>query len=202
MLAVLACTAGRAARPSVSPCRGGSVAAMLMQDGSEAAGPWAKLQKGIKTVTGRSFETAANKIFDAADSNEDGSIDSEETYELVLKLYCQVNRRAPIKPPTKEAVNVLFSQVDVDANGGLTRQEFGRFCRLLIGRAAVRIAGFNVVRFGVAPLAAAAIASNYALLPIVRTLLSVVFIAFLGNLALAAVDSIEGLLNRDDPVGL
>ena len=156
-----------------------------------------QLQQQVVQLTGNSLEAAASRIFDEADVNDDGVVDAKEAYELVLKLYCWINRRAPLQPPTKDVMEQLFLQADVDSNGKLSREEFTGFCRELSGRAAVRIVGFNAIRFGVAPIIAAKLAADW-LLPGVdpaleQTALTIIFIAFLGNIALATVDALENI---------
>jgi len=156
-----------------------------------------QVQRKLEFLTGKGFEAAASKIFNEADTNKDGQVDVKETYELVLKFYILINRRAPIKPPSKEVILQLFNAYDKDVSGKLTKKEFCGFCSNLVGRAAVRIAGFNAVRYAVAPLLAAKIASEW-VLPILDpsiqlTLLTLFFVAFLGNVILAAVDALEVL---------
>jgi hypothetical protein len=96
-----------------------------------------------------------NKIFDDADSNKDGTISFAECYELVLKLYININRQAPIPPPSRRIVHQLFIKEDISRDQRLQREEFGKLARCLGSRAATRLAAHKVVTLIGAPLLAA-----------------------------------------------
>ena len=42
----------------------------------------------------------------------------------MLQLYILINRNAPIEPPTREAVDVLYKRADADGNGYLDYEQF------------------------------------------------------------------------------
>ena len=50
------------------------------------------------------FSDHAERLFLGADLDSDGVLSLNEVYELVLKFYIDVNRRAPIPPPSRQQV--------------------------------------------------------------------------------------------------
>lgn len=70
------------------------------------------------------FSQYVDELFEHADTNKDGHVYFAEVYELVLKLYIYINRQAPIPPPSKEEVIILYLEADKTQNNRLTKEEF------------------------------------------------------------------------------
>jgi len=102
--------------------------------------------------TGLPHAKLVDKVFLESDTNEDGKIDFAETYELILQLYLRLNRRAPIPPPGKQSIRLIFDDCDVDQSGFIERKEFGRLVRILMRRAFWRMASHQSVTLLGAPL--------------------------------------------------
>ena len=51
----------------------------------------------------------------------------DELYELVLKMYINLNRQAPVPPPTRETVKDLYHQADADGSNSIDQKEFRKF---------------------------------------------------------------------------
>jgi hypothetical protein len=158
-------------------------------------------------ITQSRFDRMVNKIFDDADSNKDGSISFAECYELVLNLYININRQAPIPPPSRRTVHQLFIKEDISRDQRLQREEFKKLARVLGSRAATRLAAHKVVTLIGAPLLAAYVVRRLTgkewlpafaawvvpdsleekVLPVItsknfcRTVLIVIFVSTLGN---------------------
>ena len=153
--------------------------------------------------------------FDDADSNRDGSVDRRELYVMVLKLYVQINRRAPARPPTRQQVDAHFAAADTDRNGRLSKDEFIKFSTGMCRRAAIRVVAHKVITVFGAPYLATTLVkqlrgSNSLLLfgerivptrfhamvlteTFCLTGLTVVFVASLGNAAFEALDAFFAL---------
>lgn len=151
-----------------------------------------------------------DKIFQQADSNNDGTVDLAETYELVLRMYLFLNRKAPIPPPTKEAIQLVFKTADVNRDNRIDREEFTSIMSILTRRAIWRLLSHKSVSFIGAPLLAESIvrlfhARKWGLqfitahapsnmvpaltsISVWRTVLLVVFVKSLGNLVLGMVN--------------
>lgn len=166
-----------------------------------------------------------DKIFDDADTNQDGSISTSETYELVLKMYVKINRKAPIPPPSREKVQELFRGADADRSGRLSRDEFRSLALVLASRASTRLVAHKIVTIVCAPLLAVEVvrislgkewvrkladrvlpervtgvkvAGMVRKAEFWRTALTVGFVVTLGNLMLAAMDLVLDLTQRKD----
>lgn len=100
----------------------------------------------------------AAKLFQEADLNKDGTLDMGEVYDLVLKFYIDINRTAPIPPPSRSKVLTLLrkSKSDKDNSGTIDEQEFERLLATLYGVASSRVVAHKIVSNVVAPLAAVA----------------------------------------------
>ena len=94
------------------------------------------------------------KVYDNADTNKDGSIAFNEAYEMVLRLYIEINRQAPINPPSRAKIQRIFSLSDKNQNNRIQREEFTQLAHLLWERALVRIVTCKVVSLVGAPLVA------------------------------------------------
>mmetsp|Transcript_28039 Transcript_28039/g.41410 ORF Transcript_28039/g.41410 Transcript_28039/m.41410 type:complete len:230 (+) Transcript_28039:34-723(+) len=162
------------------------------------------------------FHKVVQKIFDDADTNHDGKINQSEFYELVLKLYLKINRKAPINPPSRESATQLFRYYDKDKSNTITRDEFVALATRLGQRAFIRIATFQVFKMLVSPLlaeylvrklagkawlnrlAAAIVPDRFEgkVIPIIssatfgRTILIILFMSTLGKTALVTVNMI------------
>jgi len=100
------------------------------------------------------FAKKLAKIWDEADTDHDGTLSPDEVYELVLKFYIKVNRQAPINPPTRDRVMLLFAQADVSQTGRLDYSEFVRLIRTMYARASSRVLVHKVIQMIFAPLMA------------------------------------------------
>lgn len=160
------------------------------------------------------YDRLINRIFDDADSNKDGTISFAECYELVLKLYININRQAPIAPPSRRVVHQLFIKEDISHDKRLQRDEFRNLARTLGSRAAARLAAHKAVTLIGAPLLAAYAVRKLAgqdflpklaawivpdrweekVLPVItsknfcRTVLIVVFVSTLGNFVFKTIN--------------
>jgi hypothetical protein len=121
------------------------------------------------TIAGKSISTTkshidrfVDKIFDSTDVNHDGTISFQEAYEGVLKFYITLNRQAPIPPPTREKVLLLYQQADMTRNNKLDREEYGRLLRTTVRRAFARLAAHKTLTIVGAPLLAELIVQKLA----------------------------------------
>lgn len=99
-------------------------------------------------------EKVLKKIFDSADSNKDGTVTQQDVYELVLKFYIHVNRKADIPPPSRAKINYLYQQCDTDHSGRLDFQEFRRLMRTVYRRASARLLAHKMFSILCAPVMA------------------------------------------------
>lgn len=152
---------------------------------------------------------------------KDGVISVDEIYELVLKMYIQLNRQAPVPPPTRETVKLLFRKADIDGSNTLDRSEFRKLMGMIYSRAAVRIVIAKISKVVLAPLLALQavgsvsssawwraniiqrIPERYGLLlnpNLWRTVLTVFFVITLGRAILAVLnlflDAVYGVKRR------
>lgn len=159
-----------------------------------------------------SFQKFADRLFENADVNKDGTLDMNETYEMVLKLYVKLNRKAAIPPPSREKVQQIFQSTDHNGDNRISRQEFNALASILGRRALARLVAHRVVTLTGAPLLATLVVAKLRgrvflcrlanwivpdrFLPVAcsasfwRTLLVVVFVASLGNCVLGCVNFI------------
>jgi hypothetical protein len=93
-----------------------------------------------------------DKMFKDTDVNHDGTISFQEVYEGVLKFYIKLNQQAPIPPPTRDKVILLFLQADDSHTYSLDREEYASLLRKLLRRALFRLAVQKVVTLVGAPL--------------------------------------------------
>jgi hypothetical protein len=77
-----------------------------------------------------------------------------EVYELVLKFYIDINRMAPIPPPSRQRVLSLLRKADKDKSGNLDQQEFERLLSTLYARASSRVLTYRFISNLCAPLCA------------------------------------------------
>jgi hypothetical protein len=100
------------------------------------------------------YDRFLQNVFTHADSNSDGRIALNETYEWVLRLYVQINRQAPINPPTMAQVERLVAVMDKNQDSTIGQDEFRALANLFVRRAAVRVAANKILTLLVAPLLA------------------------------------------------
>jgi hypothetical protein len=100
------------------------------------------------------YDRFIQRMYNDADVDHDGFISFAETYEMVLKLYININRQAPINPPSREKVRRLFVLSDTSRNNRINREEFTQLARVLVQRALVRIITCKVTSLVGAPLLA------------------------------------------------
>ena len=172
----------------------------------------------VKVVAGAQYEKYIKKMFEQADVNNDGFISLEESNPVVLRLYIRVNRLGPVNPPTLSNIARTFAAADETGTGLLSPDEFSAFCASLLSRAALKVTVFNSVRFILAPVLASGLARELTTGALSRELLGslykidqqifssnpellttitvVIFVAFLGNVAVWSIDVVEALREK------
>jgi hypothetical protein len=103
-----------------------------------------------------------DKQFDKTDEDHDGTVSFQEAYEGVLKFYITLNRQAPIPPPSRDKVRLLYNQADKTHNNKLDRGEYGKLLERTMRRAFVRLAVHKSVTILGAPLLAEVIVRKLA----------------------------------------
>jgi len=93
-----------------------------------------------------------DKLFQETDANNDGTISFDEAYVGCLLFYVQLNRQAPIPPPSREKALALFLQADNDKSNVLNREQYGMILRKIVRRAFLRLTTHKVVTWVGAPL--------------------------------------------------
>ena len=76
----------------------------------------------------KSFEEAALKAFRAIDHNNNKYLDFSEIENLLIKFSNNNN----VPPPTKEQVQQLFNELDIDKNNKIDFNEFKKFFKLYL----------------------------------------------------------------------
>jgi hypothetical protein len=193
------------------------------------------LKRQVATTTPTTVNTKATKsrldkifdtVFDDADVNNDGTVEFNEVYELVLQIYVKLNRQAPIPAPSRGKVQKIYRLSDKNKDNYLTRDEFRAFANKITGRALVRLTGYKIVTLIGAPLLAECLirrlAGNQSLkdfavgmvpakfeervFPIItsrafwRTVLMILFVATLGNICLAVIDFFLDIMLKDKAI--
>uniref|UniRef100_A0A7S1Y2Y0 EF-hand domain-containing protein n=1 Tax=Grammatophora oceanica TaxID=210454 RepID=A0A7S1Y2Y0_9STRA len=100
------------------------------------------------------YEKFLTKLFKNADISGDGKIDLIECYTLILQLYVQLNRQAPIPPPSREKILKLYRDSDVSGDGRISMEEFHHLANVLLTRALTRLVAFKTMLMLGAPLLA------------------------------------------------
>jgi hypothetical protein len=100
------------------------------------------------------FERYLQKIYDESDTNHDGKISFDETYERVLRMYIKINQKAPIPPPTRATVLKLYQRADKDRSNSISRDEFTWLANHLFERAISRLVAHKTVTLIAAPIMA------------------------------------------------
>ncbi|CAJ1966597.1 unnamed protein product [Cylindrotheca closterium] len=170
------------------------------------------------------FERYIDKVFASADSNKDGKINFTEVYELVLKIYVQLNRQAPVPPPSRETVMKVYQKSDENKDEYLTREEFEVVVKEVSERAFVRVAIMKLMKVVGAPLLAEYLIRTLAekewpselvttlvpaqyqekVWPIIssrsfwRSVLIILGVAFLGHFVLGIVDMTISMVAGDE----
>jgi len=111
-----------------------------------------------KKVAKEWFSDHAAKLFKEADIKQDGTLGLSEVYELVLKFYIDVNRKAPIPPPSRQRVLTLLREADKDQSGNLDQQEFERLLSTLYARVSSRVITHKFISNVFAPFCAIGVA--------------------------------------------
>ena len=93
-------------------------------------------------------------LFEEADENGDGSISFEEVYERVLLFYIKLNQKAPIPPPSKQRVKLMYQVADWSHNRRLDKKEFQALAGTLAARGYFRLVAHKFVTVIVAPILA------------------------------------------------
>ena len=100
------------------------------------------------------YDRFLEKVFEQADTDKDGRLTINDTYEWVLRLYIQINRKAPCNPPTLGQVKRIVHLMDTDRDNSINHDEFRDLADLFFQRAGVRIAANRFIKIVVAPLLA------------------------------------------------
>jgi len=74
------------------------------------------------------FEEAALRAFKGIDQNNNGYLDFNEIESLLIKFSNNNN----VPPPTKEQINELLVQLDLDKNNKIDFNEFKTFFKLYL----------------------------------------------------------------------
>ena len=74
------------------------------------------------------FEKAALRAFKGIDQNNNGYLDFNEIESLLIKFSNDNN----VPPPTKEQINELLVQLDLDKNNKIDFNEFKTFFKLYL----------------------------------------------------------------------
>jgi len=160
------------------------------------------------------------KIFENADTNHDGTINTTELYEILLLYYISINQKAPVPPPSREVVNRLFVEYDSDKSNTINMHEFAALIKIFGRRALIKIVTYKFFSLLIAPLLAEYVVHAYynkesltrittLILPtesfrtkaipiltsktFVRTLLIAIFVSTLGNAGLMIVNTIMNM---------
>jgi hypothetical protein len=107
----------------------------------------------LRPSTGR-YQRFLEKVFEQADVDKDGRMTFTETYEWVLRLYVQINRHAPINPPSWAQVQRVVDVMDTDHSRFIAPEEFRALAEIFVRRAAARVVANKIVTLLVAPLLA------------------------------------------------
>ena len=95
-----------------------------------------------------------DRLFDETDTNNDGTISFDEAYVGFLLLYIQLNRQAPIPPPSRNTALLLFLQADIDNSNVLNRDQYRLLLQKMVRRAFFRLSSHKLVTWVGAPLLA------------------------------------------------
>ena len=106
------------------------------------------------TFINRRLKRFIDGVFEKADINNDGTINSQEAYDLVLFIYIQVNQQAPIPPPTRDEINDIIKSTDMDRNGRIQRDEFKNLVFTILSRASTRLVAYKFLSLLIAPILA------------------------------------------------
>lgn len=78
-------------------------------------------------------------VFLGVDKNHDGDIDKDELVMAMCKIHYKLAKISPgvSEPPNMEEVEEKLKEFDIDASGGLSKQEFHKFCKDWFGKKGV-----------------------------------------------------------------
>ena len=108
------------------------------------------------------FQRYAERVFDESDVNHDGYVSFEEAYALVLKLYVNLNRQAPIPPPPRDKVYRQYKKADKSRNDQLDKEEFSQLVKVVAKRALWRVSAVKICRIVGAPVLAELVIRTFA----------------------------------------
>jgi len=109
------------------------------------------------------FKTFCCEAFNEVDLDGNGTVNVDEIYLMVLKLYLKLAAFTSIASgtvPTKEQVQKLFEECDQDKNGKLDRTEFLAIAVVLCEGMALRISVQIIVKNLLCPLLAISLVRN------------------------------------------
>lgn len=99
-------------------------------------------------------------IYNEADRDNDGSVSFDECYERLLRFYIKLNQQAPIPPPSRAEVKLLYKAADWNGNRCLNCNEFKYLASELAKRAYTRLLVHKFVTAVVAPFVATSLAHH------------------------------------------
>ena len=125
-------------------------------DALQARGAYKLKRLAVKSRSSRRFQKHIDRLYRQFDTNQDGTISIDEAYVLVLKLYIELNRQAPLEPPSRTVLEqICFQQLDTDDDSvKLSKTEFTDVCNLLYQQAAMRLTTQLIIKFIIAPFLA------------------------------------------------
>lgn len=107
------------------------------------------------SVIRREIEKYKDRVFeDLSTESKDKYLSFNEVYRMVLLLYIQTNRQAPINPPSIKKVRRIFDKADEERDGKISRSEFDTILHLIIPRLSIRVLAHKFISGVVAPLLA------------------------------------------------
>mmetsp|Transcript_4954 Transcript_4954/g.12732 ORF Transcript_4954/g.12732 Transcript_4954/m.12732 type:complete len:244 (-) Transcript_4954:1998-2729(-) len=109
---------------------------------------------------GRVYRSSINhfieKLFDDTDTNEDGMVSFDEAYVGCLLLYVQLNRSAPIPPPSRGKFLRIFLQSAEKSKSNkrnlLDKDEYRDILKRIVRRAVLRLTSHKIATLVGAPL--------------------------------------------------
>lgn len=89
------------------------------------------MAKRLMFSNSRAFEKICHGVFKSVDKNKDGEIDKVELVLAMSKMHFKLAKISPgiSEPPNGEEVDEMLVKYDVDASGGLSQEEFHKFCK-------------------------------------------------------------------------
>lgn len=125
---------------------------VLCRNGNSAVHSFTSVTSKEKNSSRSSVDKIVDNLFCSTDINNDGRISFDEAYSGCLLLYIQLNRQAPLNPPSREKIALLYLQADNDKSNLLDREQYGILLKKLVRRALLRLTTHKIVTWVGAPL--------------------------------------------------